>query len=122
MQQSRISTSPKWLMLAIVLIGGALFAAWQLQLQLTEAHELYREFVSPDGGLRVEVWRDRPLFATAPGQGSDAPGEVRLIAVSGEILARVPVEMVQMADEVDWSDGRIRIKFVADWDRQGRSN
>ena len=78
--------------------------------------EPYRMFVSPDGRYRVEVWRFPQDFAM-PGQASDAPGAVRLVEVTtGKLLAEVPLDMVQLAEDVDWSNGHAAIKLVADWD------
>ena len=77
--------------------------------------DLYRTLESPDGRYRVEVWRQPQPF-TMPGQSGDAPGLTRLVDASGDMLAEVPVEMVQLVDQVDWSDGHAYIKLVVDWD------
>lgn len=77
--------------------------------------EPYRTFERPDGLYRVEVWRWPQLFAM-PGQASDAPGFVRLMDATGKVLAEVPVEMVQLVEDVDWSDGHAYIKLIVDWD------
>lgn len=86
-------------------------------MQLAGSHfGLYRTFDSPDGRYRVEVWRQQMDFAM-PGQSGDAPGVVRLVyAASGGVLAEMPVDMVQLVEEVDWSEGHARIKLIVDWD------
>lgn len=99
---------------ALVVLAGL---AWGLA---RTGLEPYRQFDSPDGTLRVEVWRARSLLAMMPGQAGDAAGEVRLVARDGRVLATTPVDMVQMVDAVDWTGDGARIKFVADWDRDGR--
>jgi hypothetical protein len=78
--------------------------------------EVYRTFDSPDGRYRVEVWRFPQAFAM-PGQSSDAPGVARLVeTATGKLLAEVPLDMVQLADDVDWSNGHAAIKLIVDWD------
>jgi hypothetical protein len=77
--------------------------------------ELYRTFESPEGHYHVEVWRQPQPFMM-PGQSGDAPGVARLVDASGDVLAEVPVEMVQLVDQVDWSDGHAYITLIADWD------
>lgn len=76
----------------------------------------YRSFERPDGAYRVVVLRRPGLLPIAPGQSGDAPGTVELQDRTGRVLAREPVEMVQLVEEVDWADDHARIKYVADWD------
>jgi hypothetical protein len=77
--------------------------------------DLYRTFERPDALYRVEVWR-QPQLSAMPGQSGDAPGTVRLVDAAGKKLAEAPVEMVQLVDEVDWSDNHARIDLNVDWD------
>ena len=35
---------------------------------------------------------------------------------TGKLLAEVPLDMVQLAEDVDWSNGHAAIKLVVDWD------
>jgi hypothetical protein len=76
---------------------------------------LYRTFDSLDGHHRVEIWREPQPFMM-PGQSGDAPGVARLVDDAGYLLAEVPVEMVQLVDQVDWSDGHAYIRLIVDWD------
>lgn len=71
--------------------------------------------VSPDGAFRILVLR-RPLPFAMPGQAGDAPGIVRLLDRNGHVLRETDVEMVQMANTVEWEAHRVRIRFVADWE------
>lgn len=89
-----------------VSILGAVLAGCKL--------ELYRTFERSDGLYRVEVWRQPQIFAM-PGQSGDAPGSVRLADATGKVLAEVPVEMVQLVEDVDWSNGHAYIKLIVDW-------
>jgi hypothetical protein len=51
-----------------------------------------------------------------PGQGGDAPGRVQLRNRGGEVLRQVDVEMVQLVDQVEWTDRKVWIKLVAEWE------
>jgi hypothetical protein len=96
-----------------MLLAFALAAAW-LWLSKPGLH-LDRTFESPDGHYRVEV-RRHPQPFMMPGQSGDAPGVARVVDASGNMLAEVPVEIVQLVEDVDWSNGHARIKLTADWD------
>jgi hypothetical protein len=98
---------------AAALLAALAITGW-LYLSQPGLH-LYRTFESPDGNYRVEVWRQPQPF-TMPGQSGDAPGVARLIDAAGNVLAEVALEMVQLVDQVDWSDGHAYITLIADWD------
>jgi hypothetical protein len=91
----------------LILAIGAVLAGCKL--------EPYRAFERPDGLYRVEVWRQPQIFAM-PGQSGDAPGLARLVDAAGMTLAEIPVEMVELVEDVDWSSGHAYIKLVVDWD------
>ena len=78
------------------------------------APEPYRSFDQPDGSYTVVVLRN-PMLLALPGQSGDAPGMVQLIDRDGAILNQVPVEMVQLVDQVTWSDTTVSIRLIADW-------
>jgi hypothetical protein len=92
---------------------GLATAGW-LYLRTPGLH-LYRTFERPDDRYRVEVWREPQPFMM-PGQSGDAPGVARLTDAAGNVLAEVPLEMVQLVDQVDWSNGHAHITLIADWD------
>lgn len=99
----------------VVLLAAAIIVA---AIWYRESHmplEAYRTFDSPDGQYRVEIWR-QPQGSMMPGQSGDAPGVARLVDRSGKTLGEAPLEMVQLADAVDWSGGHASIKLVVDWD------
>ena len=77
--------------------------------------EKYAAFDSPDGKYQIVVMRDKELLGTAPGQAGDSPGEVRLVNKNGDILEQTDVEMVQLVENVEWTDKSVYIKLVADW-------
>ena len=74
--------------------------------------EIYRVFNRPDNSYRILVLR-KPETVSMPGQASDAPGVVRLVDREGRLLAQADVEMVQLADSVEWSADKVRIKFIS---------
>jgi len=114
---------------ARVISSGALrFALWAVTLLLVMAAAVagirshrraraseYRSYASPDGRFRFVVYRI-PSFLAMPGQGSDAPGFVRLYDLrSGRMLHEKDVEMVQMIDQFEWSPTNLYIKLFTDW-------
>jgi hypothetical protein len=100
--------------LLAVLIAVALVAVSLYFLRRATAGE-YRTFDSPDGRYKVVVYRYPTPYAMMPGQSGDAPGFVQLHDSRGRSLAEAPVEMVQTVDRVDWEDGRVSVKLVAEW-------
>jgi hypothetical protein len=95
----------------------AALIAWSVSGPRGHAADLeeYRVTESPDRIFRIVVLR-RPLAWAMPGQAGDAPGTVRLLDRNDHVLRETEVPMVQMANEVEWSADRVRIKFVADWE------
>ena len=97
----------------VCLAASLLAAAWHGP-AAGGTEEVYREFVGPNGAYRVIVLR-RPLPFAMPGQGSDAPGLVRLLDGDGHVLREMQLEMVQLVDRVEWSHHRVHIPLIADW-------
>ncbi len=77
--------------------------------------EDYATFESPDGQYKIVVLRKKEFFGSAPGQAGDSPGEVRLINKNGDVIEKTDVEMVQLVENVEWTDKSVYIKLVADW-------
>lgn len=77
--------------------------------------EEYASFTRSDGNYQVVVMRTPKWPALMPGQSGDAPGKVRLYDRDGKLLHETKVEMVQLIDRVDWTNKRVRIKLIADW-------
>lgn len=77
--------------------------------------EKYATFESPDRRFRIEVWRDKQFLAVGPGQTGDSPGEVRLYNQAGDLLEEADVDMVQIVENVEWTDKTVFIKFVGEW-------
>lgn len=72
--------------------------------------------ISPDGRFEIELCRVRGYATRMPGQSSDAPGKVILRErPSGRALRATTLEMVQLMDDVTWSQERVHIKLIADW-------
>ena len=97
----------------LLVIAGCLIGGYKMFGDLMK--EKYAAFDSPDGKYQIVVMRDRELLGGAPGQAGDAPGEVRLVNKKGDILERTDVEMVQLVENVEWTDKSVYIKLVADW-------
>ncbi len=80
----------------------------------------YASFTSPDGNYRIVVLREPVWPAVLPGQASDAPGVVRLYDRAGTVLRETRVAMVQLVEHVEWTEGHVRIKLIAEWDLPNR--
>jgi hypothetical protein len=76
----------------------------------------YASFARSDGNYKVVVMRVPVWPALMPGQGGDAPGVVRLYDRQGKLLHETKVEMVQLVDHVEWTEKKVRIKLVAEWE------
>ena len=95
--------------IALVALGMAVSTAAAQNL------EIVRSFVRADGAYKVILFR-KPLPAVMPGQAGDAPGVVRLYDGSDRLLAEADVEMVQLVEDVDWSNDKASIKLVVEWE------
>ena len=101
-----------WLGLILSVIGVASFLAFKNKCHLRS--EEYRTYLSPDRRFNVVVQRFPMKFAF-PGQSGDAPGRVQLCDASGKVLREKEIEMVQLADNVSWSDTNVEIRLFVDW-------
>ncbi len=72
-------------------------------------------FDRPGGGYRIEVLKTTNLTMAMPGQGSDAPGVVRLLDDHGKVLQSMDIEMVQLVDHVEWRDHSVWILPGVEW-------
>ena len=75
----------------------------------------YKAFASPDGNWVIKVYRINNIPVMMPGSSGVAPGYVRLVNGKGEVFAEADVAMVQLVEQVEWSETQVRIKFVAEW-------
>ena len=99
----------------LILVALGLLAAAAVWVWRIGSLSLHTTHASPDGRFVVEVYA-RPRLVAMPGSGSDAPGVVRLRErATGRVLGSEPVEMVQLADQVAWTDSTVDVKFVARW-------
>lgn len=100
------------------LLLGALVVASVLTLAY---HRMFtgwyvHSFVRPDGRYRVDVYGLPSFGIRMPGSGSDGPGYLVLRDREGHELGRAPLEMIQNAEEVEWTPRHARVKLVAEWD------
>ena len=104
----------RWLALA-ALLCAVIIAAGAIAYASLRPSE-YATFTRPDGNYRVVVLRRTVWPSMMPGQSGDAPGTVQLQDRRGKVLHQADVEMVQLVDQVEWSDRKVEIKLVAEWD------
>ena len=101
-------------LLIFFIIVIIIITAWYV---FGSSSEEYTRFTRPDGAYKIIVYKQNSPFSfLMPGQGSDAPGNVRLYDKDDNLLKEKNVEMVQLADNVIWSDNHVSIKLVAEWD------
>lgn len=99
-----------WIVALVAVALIIAYVAWQRtslkQVQVIE---------SPDARFRLVVYR-RPIWPSAmPGQGSDAPGLVRLYDRSGHLLHEAKIPMVQQVNDLEWAHDHVTIPLVFDW-------
>ncbi len=97
------------LVVAVVALIAA-FAIWQ-RVHLAQ----YRVINSPDSRFRLVVYRRQTWHSTMPGQGSDAPGVVRLYDRSGHLLDEAEIPMVQQINDLEWTKDRVTVPLAFDW-------
>ena len=76
----------------------------------------YQIFTSPDGEYHISVYRITVFPMMMPGSAGDAPGFVRLYDNYNNILEEQDVDMVQLVDDIEWSEDKVNIKLFAEWD------
>ncbi len=76
----------------------------------------YKTYTKPDNNYTIKIYRYNVFYMVMPGGAGDAPGYVRLYNKNNELMKEKEIEMVQLADTVEWSDNRVYIKFIADWE------
>ena len=101
------------LIVVLLIIAGGLLGGLFMFSDLMM--EEYATFNSPDGKYKIVVMRSKEFLGTAPGQAGDSPGEVRLYNKKGDLLEKTEVEMVQLVENVEWTDKSAYIKLVVDW-------
>ena len=112
-------TRTRGVLTAIALIVAALLIA--AVMYLNPRPELYRSMSSPNGQYRVVVYRYPQRLSVMPGQGSDAPGIVRLFDSSGRKLNETRVEMVSIADHVEWFPNDVIVPELLDWELKSKA-
>lgn len=78
----------------------------------------YLRVTSPDGKYTAIVTyrRYQALLPMGPGQSSDKPGFIRIEDSSGSNLGKIPLPMVQMAYDLEWTPTGAEIRLVGEWD------
>ena len=107
MSRRRASLFVILLTVFLCIVGAAIF--------LNPTPEEYRSVWSPNGEYRMVVYRYRERVSVMPGQGSDSHGFVRLYDRSGRKLNETQVEMVSIADHVEWFPNDVIIPGLLDW-------
>jgi len=116
-QHRAAENRPRKAWIAVALLGAivlGLLGVWILGPRMLAKE--YARFTSPDGNYEIVVFREPVWPAVMPGQAGDAPGTVRLYDQHGKLLRQARVEMVQLVNEVEWTDDSVRIKLIAEWE------
>lgn len=100
-----------------LLAAFAVLASFTAALGWWQTHRLkqYQVLQSPDGRFEVVVYRRSIWPSSMPGQAGDAPGVVKLFDRSGHLLDKAPIEMVQQANDIQWTPGHVALPLVFDW-------
>ncbi len=109
--------SKKWLLLILISIAIALFLTlFNTTVRKYCCAEEYNSFSSPNGEYHVKVFRIKVFPMMMPGSAGDAPGFVRLYGKNDKILEEKDIEMVQIVEDVEWSENKVYMKLFAEWD------
>ena len=95
--------------IAIALIIYATFAK-------NTSESEYKMFIKPDGEYHIAVYSYTSLISLMPGSSGDRPGVIKLYNKSNQLIAEKDIEMLQLIDNVEWSDPGVHIPLVVDWE------
>ena len=73
-------------------------------------------FIKPDGEYHIAVYSYTSLISLMPGSSGDRPGVIKLYNKSNQLIAEKDIEMLQLIDNVEWSDTGVHIPLVVDWE------
>jgi hypothetical protein len=107
--------APKLNRLTLVLVVVFALIAGAVVLYLNPAAEEYRSVRSPSGDYVVVVRRYPPRLPTMPGQGSDAPGVLRLYDRHGRLVNESELPMVSIADQIEWGPDYVAVPGLFQW-------
>jgi len=105
----------KKLLIGVVLVVFLLAAVVAVRIAILLLPKVYWTDESPDGRYQIVVYRI-PMMMAMPGQGSDASGYILLMDSSGRVLEGTNVGMVSIVEQPEWSQDRVYIKLMADWE------
>jgi hypothetical protein len=99
-----------------LLVAPLAVVAW-ISLLLVHGESEYRRTVSPDGHY-IAIATFPPIEAMGamvPGQSGDKAGHVRILGIDGTDYGRIPVPMVSMVDDIQWTDDGASICCGKEW-------
>jgi hypothetical protein len=104
-------TRPLLLVGGLVVIITSITATWLLQ------EVEYLRIGSPSSThTAVVTYRRYEAFKfTAPGQSGDKAGFIRIESSSGENYGKIPVPMIWMSRELEWTKDGARLPVVGEW-------
>jgi hypothetical protein len=101
------------LLCLIIVLGLGVFSLTPLKKMCCSSQ--YKTFESPSGNYHVSVFSIPMIPMIMPGGAGDTAGFVQLIDKNGNVLKEKDVEMVQLIDEVNWSDKKVSIPLFTEW-------
>ena len=77
-------------------------------------NQVYLSIESPDSQYKVVVTKNAEWFIF-PGGSSDMAGTVYLKNSQNRVIHKIPIDIVQQVEKVDWTSHSVHIKGVVDW-------
>lgn len=81
-----------------------------------------KRFQSPFTNHYLILYRYNSILPIVPGSSSDLSGFICLYDGNGDLLKKKDVEMLQLVNDVKWTNEKVLIKFVADWSLPSEKN
>jgi len=104
----------KLFILVTILLSSFLLFTTPVVMKICCASE-YRTFNSPDRNNYLKVYRYKPFYMVMPGGAGDASGYIQLYNKNDELMREKEIEMIQMANNVQWTKSHVKIKLIANW-------
>lgn len=85
---------------------------------LLNLRSVYAEMPDPTGRYKaiISFYSYLSFIPMAPGSSSDKPCFIRIIDSHGNNFGEIPVPMIQLAREIEWTGDGAQITSIGEWD------
>ncbi len=101
----------------IMFLGCFLFLVMAFVILITW-RSVYAEMPDPTGRYKaiISFYSYLSFIPMAPGSSSDKPCFIRIIDNHGNNYGEIPVPMIQLAREIQWTRDGAQVPVIGEWD------